>query len=122
MKWYNPKSFSYFKETLELSFSSIIHTHMLQKLFETSVQLNICNFLGLFIRQICHLLSTCGIWLVGNLLVQLQKMNFGSAFKQIWKSLSQGDIQNLILYHEEYQRLLQHVVLHQILISDTFLL
>ncbi|GFU38479.1 uncharacterized protein TNCV_2434251 [Trichonephila clavipes] len=46
---------------LELSFSSIMHAHMLQRLFETSVQPNTCNSsLGLVIRRICRLLSTCG--------------------------------------------------------------
>ncbi|GFY10055.1 uncharacterized protein TNCV_1946001 [Trichonephila clavipes] len=44
-----------FKASLELSFSRIMHVHMLQRLFETSVQPHTCNFiLGLLIR----LLST----------------------------------------------------------------
>ena len=39
--------------------------HMLQRLFETSLQPNTRNFLlGLFILRICRLLNTCGIWLV----------------------------------------------------------
>ncbi|GFY30989.1 uncharacterized protein TNCV_1629621 [Trichonephila clavipes] len=82
-----PKSFPSFKASLELSFSRIMHSHMLQRLFETSVQPNTCNFfLGLLIRRICHLLSTCEIWLVGVSLVirvqQLQKTKFCCAYKQ----------------------------------------
>ncbi|GFW17234.1 uncharacterized protein TNCV_1957051 [Trichonephila clavipes] len=66
VKCYSPKSFPSFKASLELSFSRIMHAHMLQRLFETSVQPNTCNFfLGLLIRRICRLLSTRGIWLVG---------------------------------------------------------
>ena len=62
VKCYSPKSFSSFKASLELSFSRIMHAHMLQRLFETSVQPNTCNFfLGQLIRRICHLLSKCGI-------------------------------------------------------------
>ena len=39
---------------------------MLQSLFVTSVQPKTCNFfLGLLIRWMYPLLSTCGIWLVG---------------------------------------------------------
>ena len=37
MKCYSPKSFLSFKASLELSFSRIMHIHMLQRLFETSV-------------------------------------------------------------------------------------
>ncbi|GFV19405.1 transposable element Tcb1 transposase [Trichonephila clavipes] len=70
VKCYSPKSFPSFKAFLELSFSRIMHAHMLQRLFETYVQPNTCNFfLGLFIRRICHLLSTWGIGLVGVSLV-----------------------------------------------------
>ncbi|GFW74920.1 transposable element Tc1 transposase [Trichonephila clavipes] len=84
---YSPKSFPSFKASLELSFSMIMLDHMLQRLFEASVEANTCNFfLGLLIRWICCLLSTCGIWLVGVLLVihvlQLQKRNFCCAYKQ----------------------------------------
>ncbi|GFV76692.1 uncharacterized protein TNCV_4729121 [Trichonephila clavipes] len=68
MKCYNPKSFPSFKASMELSFSRIMHVHMLQRLFETSVQPNTCKFfLHLLIRRICRLLSTCGIWLAGDL-------------------------------------------------------
>ena len=78
VKWYSPKSFSSFKPFLELFFIRIMHTYALKRLFETSVQPNTCDFfLALLIRRICRLLSTCGIWLVGVLLVicvlQLQK-------------------------------------------------
>ncbi|GFX29277.1 transposable element Tcb1 transposase [Trichonephila clavipes] len=41
---YSPKSFPSFKAPLELSFSRIIHAHIFQRLFETSVQPNTCNF------------------------------------------------------------------------------
>ncbi|GFS90173.1 transposable element Tc1 transposase [Trichonephila clavipes] len=63
------------------------HAYMLQKLFETSVQPNTSNFfLGLLIRRIYRLLSTCEIWLDGVPLMirvlQLQKTNFCCAYKQ----------------------------------------
>ncbi|GFT66894.1 uncharacterized protein TNCV_996731 [Trichonephila clavipes] len=41
VKCYSPKSFPSFKVSLELSFSRIMHVHMLQRLLETSVQLKI---------------------------------------------------------------------------------
>ncbi|GFY14994.1 uncharacterized protein TNCV_235441 [Trichonephila clavipes] len=48
-----------FKSSLELSFRRIMHAHMLQTLFETSVQPNTCDFfLGLLIDRTCRLLST----------------------------------------------------------------
>ncbi|GFV06479.1 uncharacterized protein TNCV_2948021 [Trichonephila clavipes] len=37
VKCYSPKSFPSFKASLELSFSRIMHAHMVQRLFETSV-------------------------------------------------------------------------------------
>ena len=82
-----PKSFSIFKAFVELSFSRIIHSHMLQRLFEISLQLNVCNyFLGSLIRGMCSLLSTFGIWLVAFSFVirvlLLQKTNFGCTYKQ----------------------------------------
>ena len=87
VKCHSPKSFLSFKASLELSISRIMHIHMLQKLFETSVQPNTHSFFpGLLICRICRLLSTCGILLVGISLVicvlQLQKTNFSSAFNQ----------------------------------------
>ncbi|PRD24241.1 UNVERIFIED_CONTAM: hypothetical protein NCL1_44360 [Trichonephila clavipes] len=86
-KCYSPKSFPSFKALLELSFSWIMHTPMLQKLFGTSVQPNTCNFsLGLLIRRICRLLSTSDIWLVSVSLVirtlQLQKTIICYAYTQ----------------------------------------
>ncbi|GFX37620.1 uncharacterized protein TNCV_3201431 [Trichonephila clavipes] len=73
---------------------------MLQKLFETSVKHNTSNhFIGLLIRRICRLFSTCGIWLVDVsrviCVLQLQKMYFCCAYKQYGTSLPQADIQNL---------------------------
>ncbi|GFV77673.1 uncharacterized protein TNCV_616931 [Trichonephila clavipes] len=60
-KCQSPKKFPSFKVSLELSFSWIIHAHMLQRLFRASVQLNSYNsFLNLLIHRICRLLSTCG--------------------------------------------------------------
>ncbi|PRD21715.1 UNVERIFIED_CONTAM: hypothetical protein NCL1_51008 [Trichonephila clavipes] len=87
VKCYSVKSFPSFKASLELSFSRIMHAHMLQKLFETSVPLNTCSvFPGLLICRICHLLGTDGIWLIGvSLLIRvlkLQKINFCCAYKQ----------------------------------------
>ncbi|GFT33568.1 transposable element Tc1 transposase [Trichonephila clavipes] len=59
---YSPKSFPSFKASMELSLSRIMHALTLQRLFETSVQPNTWNlFLGLLIRRICRLLSTCGV-------------------------------------------------------------
>ena len=69
MKCYSPKSFSSFKESLELSFSRIMHApHMLHRIFKTYVQLS-NFFLSLLICQICPLLSMCWIWLVSILLM-----------------------------------------------------
>ena len=72
---------------LELSFSQKIHAHILQILSETSVQPNSHNvFLGMLIRRICRLLSTCELWLVSFLLLicflQFQKTNFNYEYKQ----------------------------------------
>ena len=62
VKCYSPKSFPYFKASFELSFSRIMHAHMLQRLFETFVQSNTCNFfLSLLIRLICRPLNMCRI-------------------------------------------------------------
>ena len=62
VRCYSRKSFSSFKTSLELSFSKTMHSHMLQKLFETSVLPMACDFfLGLLICRIFRLLSTCGI-------------------------------------------------------------
>ena len=81
MKCYSAKSFPSFKSSLEVSFSRIMHACILQRLFETSVQPNSCNFfLGLPIHRICRLLSTCRIWSVG--VSPLQKTNFCCAYKQ----------------------------------------
>ncbi|GFV96075.1 transposable element Tcb1 transposase [Trichonephila clavipes] len=105
VKCNSPKSSPSFKASLELSFSRIMHAHMLQRLFETSVQPNTGNFfLDLLIRRICHLLSTCGVWLVGVSLVihvlQLQKMNFCCAYKQYG-----------ILFHKQtFKNCLCHIV------------
>ena len=45
VKCYILKWFSSFKASLELSFSRIMHAHMLERLFEISVQANACNLL-----------------------------------------------------------------------------
>ena len=83
VKSYSLKSFASFKASLDLSFSRITHAHMLQRLFETSVQPNTCIFFfGLLIRRICCLLSTHRIWSVGVCILQLQKTIFGCAYKQ----------------------------------------
>ena len=64
VKCYSPKSFPSFKASLELYFSRI-YAHMLQRLFDTSVHPNACNFfIGLLIHWICCLLSMCGVSLV----------------------------------------------------------
>ena len=61
VKCYSPNLFPSFKPFLELSFCRIMHTHMLQRLFETSLEPNIFNFfLGLY-----SILGTCGSWLFG---------------------------------------------------------
>ena len=82
-----PEVIPLLQASLELSFCWIIHAHMCQRLFETSVQPYTCSFfLGLLIHCICCLLSMRGIWLVGVSLVicvlQLQKMNFGCTYNQ----------------------------------------
>ncbi|PRD24256.1 UNVERIFIED_CONTAM: hypothetical protein NCL1_44301 [Trichonephila clavipes] len=82
VKCYSPKLFNSFKSSLDLSFSRIMHLHMLQRLFETSVPPNKCMQLLSWhlIRRICRLLSKCWIWLFGISLVirvlQLQKTSF----------------------------------------------
>ncbi|PRD27402.1 UNVERIFIED_CONTAM: hypothetical protein NCL1_35463 [Trichonephila clavipes] len=87
VKCYSPKPFSPFKVSLELSFSRIMCAHMLQRLLETSIKPNTCNFfLGLLIRRICCLLNTCGIGSKDELMLRKEA---------IWNSLPQGDIQNL---------------------------
>ncbi|GFT76280.1 uncharacterized protein TNCV_564531 [Trichonephila clavipes] len=100
VKCYNPKSFPSFKTSLELSFSRIMHAHMLQRLFETSVQPNTCNFfLGLLIRRICRLEH---VWdLVGQLLARDPRPAVSNdelflSIRAIWNSLPQADIQNLL--------------------------
>ncbi|PRD23957.1 UNVERIFIED_CONTAM: hypothetical protein NCL1_45017 [Trichonephila clavipes] len=85
MKCFSPKSFPSFKASLKLSLSRIMYVHILQTLFDTSVQANTCNFfLSLLIRRICRLLSTYGIWLVVVSLMicvlQLQKTYFYGAY------------------------------------------
>ena len=83
------KSFPYFKASLELSFSRIMPAHMFQSMFKTSVESNACNFfLGMFICEICCLLSMCGIWLAGILLVVC---------------VLQGCHRRLFFYYFEYQ-------------------
>ena len=110
--------------SLELSFSKVIHAPMLGRLFETSVQPNICNiFLSLLIRRIRRLLSKCGIWLVSvSLLIrvlELRKTNFNCEYKQ-----------NGVIFHKQTFKIWLHAMsysstycnpwwLHQILISDT---
>ncbi|PRD29413.1 UNVERIFIED_CONTAM: hypothetical protein NCL1_29473 [Trichonephila clavipes] len=81
------QSFPHFKVYPHLSFSRVMHAHMLQNLFEISVQPNTSNFfLRQLIRRMSHLLSTCGIWLVVVSLVirvlQLNKTNSYCANKQ----------------------------------------
>ena len=87
VKFYSLTLFTSFKTSLVLSFSRIMHAHMLQKLFGIFVEPNTRNFfLDQLIHQICRLLSTSGICLVGVSLVirvlQLQNTNSGGAFKQ----------------------------------------
>ena len=65
VKCYSSNLFPSFKEYLELCFIRIMQAHILQRLFETSVRPNICNFfLGLFICRVCYLLGKCAILLI----------------------------------------------------------
>ncbi|GFV78039.1 uncharacterized protein TNCV_1931 [Trichonephila clavipes] len=102
------KSFPTFKESLELSFSRIMHAHILQSLFETSVQPFTCNFfLVLIIRRICRLLSTF-FYLVGRCLARdprsaASKDELFLRIQEICNSLRQADIQNL------FDSLLRHI-------------
>ena len=62
VKCYSPKSFSFFKASLEVPFSGILHAHMLQSVLETSFQPNTCIFfLGLLICQTYCPFKTCRI-------------------------------------------------------------
>ena len=60
VKFYWPKPFPSIKESLEVFFNWIFHTHILQRLFETSVLPKTFNFVGLIIRRLCRLLSIYG--------------------------------------------------------------
>ncbi|GFX12220.1 transposable element Tc3 transposase [Trichonephila clavipes] len=67
---------------------------MLQKLFETSVQPNTCNFFfKLLIRQICHLLV--GRRLARDPRPAASKEKLLPRIQAIWSSVPQADIQNL---------------------------
>ncbi|GFV59714.1 uncharacterized protein TNCV_1907851 [Trichonephila clavipes] len=86
VKWYRPKSFPSFKASLKLSFSRKVHAHMLQRLFETSVQPNTCNFFlwpsySPDMSPIEHAWDLIERRLV-ILVLQLQKTNFCCAYKQ----------------------------------------
>ena len=51
VKCYSTMWFPSFKASMELSFSRIMNTHMLQRLYKTSILPNTCNFFaGLLIR------------------------------------------------------------------------
>ncbi|GFW62242.1 uncharacterized protein TNCV_4421291 [Trichonephila clavipes] len=97
---YSPQSFPSFKASLELSISRIMHAHMLQRLFETSVHPNTGNFcLGLFIRRICRLSSIYEIWF-GRRLARdphptASKDEIWVRIQAIWNYLPQADIQHL---------------------------
>ena len=60
------QSFPSFKASLKLSFSRIMHAHMLQRLFEISVQFIACNF----------------FFLACLFAAQIQKTNFSCTYKQ----------------------------------------
>ncbi|GFW82234.1 uncharacterized protein TNCV_3817151 [Trichonephila clavipes] len=92
--------YPFFKASLVLSFRRIMHIHMLQRLFEISVQPNTCNFfIGLLIRRICHLLSPSGICFGRRLAREprpaASKDELLLPILEIWSSLSQADIQNM---------------------------
>ncbi|GFU62448.1 uncharacterized protein TNCV_5005791 [Trichonephila clavipes] len=60
VKCYSLKSFPSFKVSLKLFFSSIMHAHLLKRVFDTSVQPNTRNFfLDLLIRRICRAYWPC---------------------------------------------------------------
>ena len=126
VRCYSRKSFSSFKTSLELSFSKTMHSHMLQKLFETSVLPMACDFfLGLLICRIFRLLSTCGIWLFGVSLVirvkQFHKTNLAACTSNVEFSstsrLSKSIWFHATSYSSTYCR---ECWLHQILILDSY--
>ncbi|GFU85934.1 transposable element Tcb1 transposase [Trichonephila clavipes] len=93
------RSPSFKASSQELSFSRIMHAHMLQRLFETSVQPNTCNSfsLGLLIRR--DMSPTELVWnLVGRHLARDLRSITSSKdelllhIQAIWTSLPQADI------------------------------
>ncbi|PRD23869.1 UNVERIFIED_CONTAM: hypothetical protein NCL1_45247 [Trichonephila clavipes] len=128
VKCYSPKSFPSVKASLELSFSRIMHAHMLQRLFETSVQPNRCNFfLSLLILRICHLLPIDHVWnLVGRYLARDPRLAASKdklllRIQTIRNFLQQADIKNLFdsMPCRIAKLIAARVVATQILISDT---
>ncbi|GFW61965.1 uncharacterized protein TNCV_4669901 [Trichonephila clavipes] len=95
VKCCSPQSLPSFKASLELSFSRIMHAHMLQRLFETSVQPNTYNFfLGLIIRQE-HVWDLVCRRLALDPRPAALKDRLSLRIQAIWNSLPQADIQNL---------------------------
>ncbi|GFV47308.1 uncharacterized protein TNCV_4829641 [Trichonephila clavipes] len=96
MKCYSSKTFPSLKASLELSFSRIMHAHMLQRLLEISVQPNTCNFfLGLLIRRTEHVWDVVGRRLARDPRPAASKDELLLRVQAIWNSLPQTDIQNL---------------------------
>ncbi|GFX82567.1 uncharacterized protein TNCV_2167151 [Trichonephila clavipes] len=99
IKCYSSKSFSHYKASLELSFSRIMHAHMLQRLFETSVQPNSYSFfLGLLIPDMSpmeHAWDLVGLCFARDPLLAASKDELLLSIQAMWNSFSQADIQNL---------------------------
>ncbi|GFV91222.1 uncharacterized protein TNCV_897431 [Trichonephila clavipes] len=92
-------SFPSCQASLELSFSRIMNAHMLQRLFETSVQPNFtllsCCAYSPDMSLIEHLWDLVGWRLARDPCSATSKDEFLLRIQAIWNSLPQADIQNL---------------------------
>ncbi|GFU63135.1 uncharacterized protein TNCV_3150551 [Trichonephila clavipes] len=101
VKCCSPKSFPSFKTSLELSFSRIMHAHMLQRLFKTSVEYQHMQLLpwpaySPDISSVEHVRYLFGRRLAHDPRLAASKDEFLLHIQAIWNSLPQEDIQNLL--------------------------
>ncbi|GFW82423.1 uncharacterized protein TNCV_3819031 [Trichonephila clavipes] len=98
VKCYNPKSLPSFKASLELSFSRLMNVHMLQRLFETSVQpmhLLLWSSYSPDMSPIEHVWELVGRRLARDPRPPASKDELLLRIQTIWNSLPQADIKNL---------------------------
>ncbi|GFS65273.1 uncharacterized protein TNCV_2451151 [Trichonephila clavipes] len=91
-----------------------MHAHMLQRLFETSVQPNTCNFFLGLLMPVEHVWNLVGRRFTRDLHPAASKDELLLRIQAIWNSLPQADIQNLFnSMPRRIQHLLQRVVATQ---------